>query len=154
MAKFTYQDREAKAFFVPAGDYILGVKSAVMALSKSSGNEQIELQLEVVHGPKLKPDQKGVTIYDYLIFGEKTDWKIDLFLKACKRQPKKGEVLDINDEWLDKHVVGALLWAQLVEDEYQGKKKNKIGQYLTNMQEDPYKLFVGYMPTGSEGDEL
>lgn len=150
MAKFTYQDREQKAFFVPEADYILGVKSAVLALSKSSGNEQIEVQLEVVHGPKLTSDQKGVVVYDYLIFGEKTDWKIDLFLKAAKRQPKKGDELDITDEWLSKHVVGALLWAHLVVEEYQGKKRSKIGQYLTNMKEDPYAMFKAYVPSGEE----
>lgn len=145
MPKYTYQDRDNNIMSVPEGDYVFGVAAAEMRLSKQ-GNDMIELRLRLL-GPfeDGKMAEKGPLVYDYLVFGEKSEWKIDVFLKAIQKAPSKGAEVDITDDWLKREVTGALGWAHFSLEEYNGKKNNKVAFYISKRsanQGDPYKLFA------------
>ncbi len=159
MPTYTFRDRQAKAFSVPEGDYVFGVKAAVLCISKA-GNEQIDATLEIL-GPKLTENQRGVLAHEYMQFIEQAEWKIDLFLKCIKRQPKKGESLEITDEWLQEHAVGALGWAHFTEEKYQKtpdaamRISNKVGQFLVNMKQDAYEAYkLRYEPQPKPDDDI
>lgn len=133
---FTYNGPQDREFFVPAGDYVLGVEKAEMALSKK-GDPQINMELRV-----MKSDgSQGPKIFDYLGFDEKRAFKISNLLAATQKAPSKGTQLTIDEEFLAKNIVGALCWATLSVDEYQGRKSNKVMRYITNPKDDPYKLY-------------
>lgn len=139
MPSFQFQDRSNKEYWVPAGDYVLGVEKAELGLAKTSGNEQITLTCRVM----LESGKgEGPNVYDYLQFDEKNSWKIDVVLKALKSQPKKGEVVDVTEAWLKQHFVGKLGWATLYVDEYNGKKSSKITAWITNPKTDAYQKFA------------
>lgn len=158
MPQMTYQDREGGAKPVPAGHYIVGVEAAKLGIAKSSGNEQIALEARILY------PTEGPICYAYLGFAEKQQWVIDVFLKSIQRNPAKGVVLDITDDWLQKNVVGALGWVEigLEEQEYpagSGKKqrRNQIDRWITTRDAkhaDPYTVFSETAPKDDGSSEF
>jgi hypothetical protein len=141
MAKVTYQDRES-TFKPPVkpGDYVLGVEKAEIVISKSSGDEQVKLELRVLTQENGQTVQ-GPLVFDYLQFSDKAVWKVDVFLKSIKRQPTKGTEIDITDEWLKMNVVGALGWATLGMKEFNGKPSNELVRWISSGKPDQYQQF-------------
>ncbi len=117
----TFNDEDNRPDFVEAGVYPATITEAEEKISKSSGNEMIEL--------KWRLDVPGPHVFDYLTFGEKMGWKIDTFLKSTGTQPEKGKEVDISAEGL----VGLRAFIQLaVEDDNRGGKRNKVAKYITD----------------------
>lgn len=131
-----YQDREAPSFVVhPDGDYVLrvvGCDSKISTGEKTAGSPQWDLKVVV----------EGVAgnghVFESLIDHETSAWKIDTFLKSTNSVPPKGAAFDFNEDaanaagilFIDP--IGLRGWAHLVVDEWKGKKRNKIGVWLTN----------------------
>lgn len=137
-----YEDRES-TFKPPVkpGDYCLGVEKAELCYAKSSGDEQVKLELRVLMKDETGATVTGPMVYDYLQFGEKTVWKFDVFMKAIKRQPEKGTEIDVTNDWLKSNVVGGVGWATLGIEEFNGKESNKIVRWISGGKPDQYKQF-------------
>jgi len=148
MASYVYGDRKAPELFVAESDYVFGVESAEIKLSKA-GNEQIELKLRIL----LDGGKEGPLVYDYLGFDEKFAWKIDVFLKAIQKAPAKGAQVEIDNAWLDQNVKTALGWARFTVDEFKGRKNNKVAHYITNPKTDPYKTHAVATEAPAGGDD-
>ena len=116
-----FNDEDNRPDFVKPGKYAATIVDAEEKISKSSGNEMIELEWEL--------DQPAPHIWDYLTFSAKMAWKIDTFLKSIGKQPKKGEEVKINAEDL----VGLRAFIHLeIEDDNRGSKRNRVIKYITD----------------------
>lgn len=113
------------------GNYLLVVIGAEEKTS-SKGSEMIELKLEVV-GPNI-PEGEGAILYDYLVFSENTAWKIDEFRAASGETIVEGAEIDIEASDLE----GKTVEAHLVIEEFKGKKRNKVGNYLAPEGDRPF----------------
>lgn len=110
------------------GNYLLAVIGAEEKTS-SKGSEMIELKLEVI-GPDI-PEGEGAILYDYLVFTKSSAWKIDDFRKAS------GETITDEDVEIEaEDLEGKTVEAHLVIDDYKGKKRNKVGGYVTDEDDD------------------
>ena len=98
------------------GQYPYEVTNAEEKQSKSSGADMIELTLKV----------KGVTVYDYLVNLDESRWKLDNFLSSIGFEVKPGVPIDLNPD----NFIGRRGECILYTDTYQGKKKNKVGDYV------------------------
>jgi hypothetical protein len=101
---------------LPEGDYPFKIEAATLKTS-SAGNEMIELRLRL---------PKGGVAFDNLVFTDSSSWKIDQFRVSI------GELI-LPDEQVEVYPSELLQktgWAHIVVDEYQGKKRNKVGSYL------------------------
>jgi hypothetical protein len=116
--KYTFSNNEQRAFFVPAGDYTVRILEAVETLSKSSGAEMIKLNLEV--------EGHGCRLFEYLIAGEATAWKIDAFRRAL------GETVEAQteSEITPQALIGKVVRARLRTEEFNGKTSNKVDAWL------------------------
>jgi hypothetical protein len=122
----TFNDEDNRPDFVEAGVYPATIIEAEEKLSKSSGNEMIELRWRL--------DSPAPLVFDYLTFGEKMGWKVDTFLKSTGTQPEKGKEVEIEAEKL----VGIRAFVQLaVEDDNRGGKRNKVAKYITDKGQPP-----------------
>jgi len=118
--KHTFGDEDNRPDAMPPGVYPATIKSAEEKVSKSSGNDMIEIVWQL---------ENGLTIFDYLTFGPKTLFKVDTFLKATGHAPEKGKEVEINAE----DIIGRRAFLDLrVEDEPQYGKKNKVNKYVTD----------------------
>jgi len=118
--KHTFGDEDNRPDAVEAGVYPATIKTASEKISKSSGNEMIEIIWTVDNGPD---------VFDYLTFGPKTAYKVDTFLKATGNAPKKGEEVEIKAEDIE----GQRAFLELrVEDDPQYGRKNKVNKYITD----------------------
>jgi uncharacterized protein DUF669 len=102
---------------LPDGEYLFEVTDAEEKTSNSSGNDMIELTLKIKNGP---------TVYDYLVDVEGSHWKLDNFLASIGENVKPGVPVDINPD----NFIGRRGTCLLYSDTYQGKKKNKVADYV------------------------
>jgi len=123
MASYTSGAQSKRADLHKDGNYLLVVIAAEEKTS-SKGAEMIEMKLEVI-GPDIA-EGEGAIIYDYLVFSENTAWKIDQFRAACGEEIIEGKVVEMEASDLE----GCQVEAHLVTEEFKGKKKNKVGDYL------------------------
>lgn len=123
MPKYISGEENNRAKFHKEGNYLLAVIGAEEKTS-NSGNEMIELKLEVI-GPDIE-EGEGAIIYDYLVFSKNAAWKIDQFRAACGEKIVKGKEVEIEAEDLE----GKSVEAHLVVEEFKGKKQNKVGDYI------------------------
>ena len=102
---------------VPDGEYEFEVTGAEEKQSNSTGNDMIEVTL------KIKGDG---TVYDYLVDAEGSHWKLDNFLASIGIAVKPGVPIEIDpDDFIGRKGV-----CLLYTDVWQGKKKNKVGDYV------------------------
>lgn len=145
MAKFTPQDTkqldEGGGYdLLPVGDYDFEVTKAEDGLSKS-GNEQIKLTLAVYQG-----DRK-YTVWDYLTFTEKSQWKAYSFCKATElvEEFKAGELSAF-------HCGGRIgelkIGIQKAQDEH--PEKNTVKSYIPK--EEAARAIPGAKPTAPDDD--
>jgi hypothetical protein len=102
---------------LPDGEYPFEVTNAEEKVSNSSGNDMIELVLKI---------KGGGTVYDYLVDIPDSHWKLDNFLASIGYDFKPGVSLDINPD----NFIGRSGTCLLYTDTYQGKQKNKVGDYI------------------------
>jgi hypothetical protein len=102
---------------VPDGEYQFEVSNAEEKTSNSSGNDMIELTLKIKDGP---------TVYDYLVNVDESHWKLDNFLASIGENCKPGVPVDVNPD----NFIGRRGTCLLYTDTYQGKKKNKVADYV------------------------
>jgi len=102
---------------LPDGEYQFEVTNAEEKTSNTSGNGMIELTLKIKDGP---------TVYDYLVNVEESFWKLDNFRTSIGEEVKPGVPVDINPE----DFIGRRGTCLLYTDTYQGKKKNKVADYV------------------------
>lgn len=117
--KYTSQNADNLARFVPNGDYLVTVIEASETFSKA-GDEMIKLKLEV--------EEHGVHLYDYLVATEASFWKIDTFRKSIGERVVEGEEVELVASDLE----GRQGYARLRVEEYQGKKSNKVELWVTD----------------------
>jgi len=120
MISYTYEDRGAIPALLDAGDYEIEVKSVEFGFSQA-GNEKADLQLNVLA-------HDGKIIYDTLTFTERAFWRIDQALKSLGIAQAKGDAFEISEELL----VGKRGWVSLVIEEWNEKKRNKVGEWLAD----------------------
>ena len=87
-----------------------------------SGNEMLKITMEDV--------DSGTQITDFLFFTEKSAWKTDAFLKCFGVAPKKGEEFELDQAFLAT-VQGKEGEAILGVEEYNGIKRNRVGEFLS-----------------------
>ena len=123
--KHTYGDEDNRPDAVPAGVYAATIKTATEKISKSSGNEMLEIIWAVDGGPD---------VFDYVTFGPKTAYKVDTLLKATGHAPAKGEEVELKAE----DMTGWRAFLDLrVEDDPQFGRKNKVSKYITDKGQPP-----------------
>jgi hypothetical protein len=103
---------------LPDGEHPFEVSNAEEKESKSSGNDMLEVALKFKGGP---------TVYDYLIPGvAESEWKIVNFLSSIGEDVQPGVPVDL----VPDRLIGRRGIAILYTDTYQGKKKNKVADYV------------------------
>jgi hypothetical protein len=105
---------------LPEGDYKVTIKKAEKGENQNSGNAQLIITYEVI-----SDEQKGKTVKDYMAVTEKALWRIGNLLDAVGM---KWSQKTINIP-LDK-LEGRELGVTLVDDEYGGKIRSKIADFL------------------------
>ena len=116
-----FQDREGFEI-VPEGVYLISVAEATEKMSKQ-GNDMLELKCAV--------NGHAAVVWDYLTAGEKTAWKIDVFLKATGHAPAKGQVVDLDAE----SVKGWYGWAEISVGKTNStppRDRNELVRWLTD----------------------
>jgi hypothetical protein len=101
---------------LPDGEHPFEVSNAGEKVSNSSGNDMLELILNI----------KGHKVYDYLVSSDGSEWKITNFLASIGEPFKPGIAVDLDPERL----IGRKGTCVLYTDTYQGKKKNKVSDYV------------------------
>jgi hypothetical protein len=112
----TYKSGQQNGDVLSEGDYKFTVEKAILKTS-SNGNEMIELWLRLPNG--------GLAI-DNLVFTESSGWKIDQFRISIGETVLPDEQVEVTPSEL----IGAEGFAHIVIEEWQGKKRNKVGSYL------------------------
>jgi hypothetical protein len=116
--KYTSSSNEPHEFFVQPGEYDLTIIDAVETLSKNSGAEMIKLTLEV--------EGHGCRLFEYLIAGEATAWKIDAFRRALGERVLAETESDI----VPQKLIGRTVRARLRTEEFNNKTQNKVDGWL------------------------
>jgi hypothetical protein len=70
--------------------------------------------------------ESEIGVFDYLVFGGSSDWKIDSFLKCVGLHPGDGQNLEIDGT----DMIGLEGTVKLKIEEYLGKESNKVSAYL------------------------
>ncbi len=129
MAKHVFGDLDNKPDVVEPGIYSGTVTWAEMRYIKNgkwAGNEMLALGFEL--------DGSKAMVFDNILFIEPAAFRIDTFLKACKKQPEKGQEVDLTPE----SVIGWRCWLNVGIEKSDNEKypdKNKVLQYVTNHKE-------------------
>lgn len=78
---------------LPRGNYPFEVVDTKWKQAKTSKAWMIDLKTKANGG-----DAGEVNVWEFLIFGEKTIWKFDQFLKSIDKHPGEGVDIDIEEE--------------------------------------------------------
>ena len=117
--RHTFGDEDNRPDAMPAGVYPATIKDAEEKISKSSGNDMIEIVWAL---------ESGLLVFDYLTFGPKTAFKVDTFLKAVGLAPEKGADVEI----VAADLIGKQAFLDLIIEpgtcEY--RAKNKVNKYV------------------------
>jgi hypothetical protein len=102
---------------VADGEHQFEVTNAEEKVSNTSGNDMFEITEKIKDGP---------TVYDYLVPNSDGRWKLDNFLASIGMGCKPGVPVDLNPgDW-----VGRCGTCVLYTETYQGRKKNKVADYV------------------------
>jgi hypothetical protein len=113
---------------LPEGCYDFACVDAEERTSQG-GNTMIELEL-MVKGPDGK---NGIRLYDHLTFVPKSYWKIDAFRVATGESLVPGQTARFEaEDCIDRQ---GKVW--LTIETYQGRQRNKVGEYLDPNAENP-----------------
>jgi len=145
MPNYKFTNQENKTFEIPPGDYILEVVACEFGIKRESGDERMDLKLQV--------EGRDNIIYETLTFTEKAAWKIDTFVKSTNllidgKPPAPNQEIQFEESML----VGLRGWATIYIDEYpagSGKRRNKVRVWITNKEKLPKNEFAA---ENDEGD--
>lgn len=104
---------------LPDGDYMFTVTEASLKRTKND-DEMITVTLEINWG------DDSFLIWENLVFTKKAGWKILQFMKSLGHQYLDGEKVDVEATDL----IGQEGKAAVITEEYEGKKRNKIANFL------------------------
>jgi Protein of unknown function (DUF669) len=108
---------------LPEGVYDFVVVDAIEKQSQN-GNPMIELKL-MVNGPDGSKNG-GIRIFDHLTFTPKSYWKIDAFRIATGEKLVPGQTVGFEaEDCVDR---SGRVWLKV--ESYQGRNRNKVGEYL------------------------
>lgn len=92
---------------VPPGIYDIEVVSAAEKISKTSGNEMIVLDCQIL----LPGGKRGPEVSEFLTFTQRSLWKVDQVRAACGMAVVPGEEIDVEP----KHFEGATATVEIGE---------------------------------------
>ena len=111
-------DTNKGKIFIPAGDYDVQIVNVTDEVSRSSGRDQIKLEIQVISGPC-----KGGKLFYYIVDDQYADQKIWEVLTACRRQ--------IPPQVTSNTFRGGLTGRLRVKNEtYQGEQKSVVNYWL------------------------
>lgn len=84
-------------------------------------SDLINVEFEITEG-----DFRGRKLWDNFVIKENALWRLKMFLKALDL-PHKGQINFDSDDWINKP-----LKVKVYHDEYNGKKRSKISDYLSS----------------------
>lgn len=133
MPSYKASEIASRPDFIEPGDYPVEVINAEETLSQK-GHEMIELKLRV--------EPAGAIVFDHLVFTPNAFWKIDAFRAAT------GETVtpDQDVEIVADELIGRTGRVRLVVEEYKGRKRNKVGAWLTPLKEGTTPTAKGELP--------
>ena len=117
MPSYRSSEPTARPDFVEPGEYNVEVVNAEETVSQK-GSDMIELKLRV--------QPSGAVFFDHLVFMESAFWKIDAFRAATGENVAANEEVEIRADDL----IGRTGRARLIVEEFNGRKRNKIGAWL------------------------
>ena len=125
MIDYTYNDSEGAPAMVDAGTYYVKALGYETGLT-NKGDQKMTLKLQIKDGP---------IVYDILTFTPKAMWKMDVVLKAFsvskkKPLPAKGSKINVDEEFMKTYIVDGYCQAEVVIDEYKGRKRNKVSNFI------------------------
>lgn len=104
--------------FIPAGDYDVQIVNVTDEVSRSSGRDQIKLEIQVISGPC-----KGGKLFYYIVDDQYADQKIWEVLTACRRQ--------IPPQVTSNTFRGGLTGRLRVKNEvYNGEQRSSVNYWL------------------------
>jgi hypothetical protein len=104
---------------LPDGDYMFTVTEASLKTTKN-GDEMITVTLEIMWG------DDSYLIWENLVFTKKAQWKVLQFMICLGEHYLDGEKVDVEPTDL----IGREGKAAVITEEYDGKKKNKVANFL------------------------
>lgn len=125
--EYEYTDSDnATARPIPPGEYDTEVTGYEFGMS-SSGTDKLTLTLYF-------PDVESTMLED-VYFTPRAQWKFDTVLKCYSPSknidlPNKGDRITINNEFIEKYLIGGQGRVEVREEEYNGKKRTRVGAYL------------------------
>jgi hypothetical protein len=111
------------------GSYDFTVVDAIEKQSQN-GNTMIELQLMVGGSDG---GNGGIRVFDHLVFTPKSYWKIDAFRIATGEKLTQGQTVSFEAE----DCIGRTGKLWLTVERYEGRNRNKVGEYLDPNAENP-----------------
>ena len=125
MIDYTYNDSSGAPSLVEPGEHFVKATGYETGIT-DQGNHKITLSLQIKDGPRT---------YDVLTFTPKAMWKMDLVLKAfsiSKKEPlpPRGTKLQVDEAFMNRYIIEGYAKAQIIVDEWQGKKRNKVGTFI------------------------
>lgn len=106
---------------IPADVYHVAVVSVKNQRQSSTGNWCWDLVLQVIEGDFTKKK-----IFNTLVYGAEVQGFMAAFLEACGLPYEKGVTRIDPTEW-----TGKTLYADIIQDDYQGKTRNKVKAFIT-----------------------
>ena len=111
-------DTNRGKIFIPAGDYDVQIVNVTDEVSRSSGRDQIKLEIQVISGPC-----KGGKLFYYIVDDQYADQKIWEVLTACRRQ--------IPPQVTSNAFRGGLTGRLRVKNEiYNGEQRSSVNYWL------------------------
>jgi hypothetical protein len=147
VVNLTDDDYKGATFKVaPAGKYTVSITNKSKVGKAGSGGAKL-----VVHGKISKGEHKGVTFFDHI--AASVGWKVAQLLMALGIKKKK-----ITLEEILKLAVGKELRAVLKVDKWEGKKNNKVVQWLpltaSEDEDDDEELDEDDEDTGDDDEDV
>lgn len=111
-------DTNRGKIFIPAGEYDVQIVNVTDEVSRSSGRDQIKLEIQVISGPC-----KGGKLFYYIVDDQYADQKIWEVLTACRRQ--------IPPQITSNTFRGGLTGRLRVKNEtYNGEQRSSVNYWL------------------------
>lgn len=117
-----YPDSGGNFEAVPPGDYMVTINSLERRTSENSGNEYLNLTLEIAEG-----EHEGIKFFDMLVLTESSFWKVAQLCRAIGQTEPFN--LDSDDE-VEAVMLGRTCKAKLKVENYKGEKRNRVQRFM------------------------
>ena len=111
---------------IPPGEYDCEITGYEFGMSQA-GTDKLTITLHI-------PDCEANMSED-IYFTPKAQWKFDTVLKCfCPSKnrdlPNKGDRITVNNDFVEKYLIGGEGRIDVKEEEYNGKKRSRVAAYL------------------------